>query len=349
MEALYRWKAIFWLITLSLLGTVVFGLVGNNVSLGGQTVALAVVLFVFGVISEWRRGNPYLRAVAGADCHLFRATLLERRGRRSDAVRQLTQHLDRYPGNLQALKQRSALLQSLGRTEGALCDFDAALAPHPDPDLLNRRGALWLSIGALPEALADFEQACALRGSGPGLLAGVALIELRLLDRALEALSTPNVKETAPYFTVHRNFYRGEALRLLGRPDEARAAFEEALAGLTSEQGVHEDGGLHCLPDTLGHLGRNDEAVALLTEASLKNPDLVGVETHLLIALRRNDLRDVTGLVESMLKTRPFTVVSVFADLEFGSFLADDKLRSLFVEAHRLSEAKLARVRAARA
>ncbi|MGH9195391.1 MAG: tetratricopeptide repeat protein, partial [Acidimicrobiia bacterium] len=261
-------SALYWLAALGMLALVLYGLVdglGGFSFRSGQSVALVVFLFGVGLLTLWRRRNFYLRAAFGTDRHLFRGLLYERFRKRERALRAFSLHLKRFPANVQALKKRAEMLQELGKVEDALADLDTALAPYPDPQLLDRRGLLLMSLGANREALADFEQAASLRGRAPGFLCAGALIQLRLLDRALAAVETTHPEEEHRFFVVHRRWYRGEALRLLGREAEARAYFQEALDGLEAEPPVHDrDGRFHCVPDLLGHLRRNDEARQLI-------------------------------------------------------------------------------------
>jgi len=284
--------ALYWLIAVALLVLVGYGLVLGGLSFrSGQSISLVVFLFGIGLVALWQKRNHYLRSAAGPDRHLFRGLLYERFGKRERALRELSRHLEHFPGNVQTLQKRAEVLQALGRVAEALADLDTALAPYPDPDLLDRRGLLLMSVGANPEALADFDHAARLRGRPPGLLCAGALIALRLLDRALAALDPSGPEEEHRYFAVHRRWYRGEALRLLGRENEARACFQEALDALNTEPPVHDrDSRFHCVPDILGHLGRNEEARQLIDFGIHQRKVAVSADIRLMAALRAGDI-----------------------------------------------------------
>jgi len=341
--------AAYWLVALALLALVIYSILAGGLGGQGQSISLVIFLFGVGFVALWQKRNRYLRAAAGPDRHLFRGILYERLGKRERALRAFSLHLERFPGNVQALQKRAKVLQELGRAADALADLDAALVPYPDPDLLSRRGLLLMSVGANREALADFEQSASLRGRPQGFLCAAALIELRLLDNALVVLDTAGPEDEHRYFVVHRQWYRGEVLRLLGREAEARAAFREALAGLNTEPPVHDrDSRFHCVPDILGHLGRNDEARELIQFGMHQRKVAVSGDTRLIAALRAGVFSEARELIGGMVKGNPNVVVSVLSDPEFTSFLSNDSLRALFVRAVRERDAVLERVRSRR-
>jgi tetratricopeptide (TPR) repeat protein len=328
-------SALYWPIALALLALVVYGLVLGGLGFqNGPSISLVLFLFGAGLLTLWQRRNRFLRAAIGPDRHLFRGLLYEQFGKHEKALCALSLHLERFPGNVQTLQKRAEVLQRLGLVDEALADLDRALDPYPDPDLLNRRGLFLQSIGAHREALADFEYAATLRGRPPGFLCAGPLIEQRLLDRALAALDPSGPEEGHRYFAVHRRWYRGEAFRLLGREAEANVCFQEAMDGLNTEPPVHDrDSRFHCVPDILGHLGRNDEARQLIEFGMNARKAVVSSDIRLMVALRAGAVSEAQNLITGMMNNNPSTIVSVLSDPEFTTYLANELFRSLFTRA----------------
>lgn len=111
-----------------------------------------------------------------------------------------------------------------GSLDEALSELDRVHASVPRAaEPYNYRGELFLYLGDAPSARREFERAIALYGRSRWAyigLAGAAVLEGRY-EEALSHLAEGIVQAGAPGPTTF--VYRGEALRCLGRSEEARA------------------------------------------------------------------------------------------------------------------------------
>jgi protein O-GlcNAc transferase len=134
------------------------------------------------------------------------------------------------PTNLEVLYNRGNSLQSLGRFEEALRDYDAVLAHNPHAaEAHNNRGCVLEKLGRFEQALASFDAALALRPDNPEPLhnRGNALLALSRHADALASYDGALALAPQRVDTLHN---RGQTLVLLRRYGEAITTFEAVLA-----------------------------------------------------------------------------------------------------------------------
>lgn len=172
---------------------------------------------------------------ANPDAAWIRARVLVDQGREAPAIVELNRWLSIHPAHPGALELRARARTSVGDLNGALLDYDAAIAaaPAPDPDLFSARAEVQRARRSGPtgaeEALAGLLAGIRKLGPVPGLELAALRLELDL-GRYQDALlridalaATATRKET----WLAR---RADILEQMGREDAARATWEEAVA-----------------------------------------------------------------------------------------------------------------------
>lgn len=114
-------------------------------------------------------------------------------GNREGAARQLEQVLEIDPMHVQAWNNRGLALLGLGHPFDCIVHMDRALSISPEAEQYNNRGAAWLEKGFPERALQDFDKALSMK-----------------------------------HFE-HAYLNRGNVLGQLGRFDEAKLAYKEAI------------------------------------------------------------------------------------------------------------------------
>lgn len=134
------------------------------------------------------------------------------------------------PGNRETLAMRGVSLSRAGRHQEALADLDRVLALSPDyAYALAHRGVAHREVGHLARSLADLRRAVEILPDYAWARAhiGVTLATLHRYEEALAVITDAQESSTQ----VRAYAARAELLRLLNRPDEARAALRQAVAG----------------------------------------------------------------------------------------------------------------------
>ncbi len=277
----------------------------------------------------WRRGDRELAArlchrilvvnPAAADARHLLGVLDLQAGRTEAGLVQVEQALQLAPGNPSFLTSRGNALLALGRAAEALADYTEVLTRQPDRAVNHGNlGCALEALGRPAEALAAFERALALAPEDPGLLTscGITLASLGRLTEA-EALHRQALAARPGFVEAWTNL--AAVLTSLGRPIEAieccRAALERAPgfvqarhncaqalfdAGLPAEalqmieelreRGLAAAKSLALQARVLRGLGRDDEAITLLQQALVAQPDdslLVGTLGDLALATGR--------------------------------------------------------------
>lgn len=156
---------------------------------------------------------------------------LRRLGRADEARTLIAAKLDDTPENYAALQQLVALGKADGRLREALPALDAGLAASPENfGLLSLRGEARAGLGDAAGARSDFAAMRQLAGGDPALLNGVCWSQAISgfdLDQALADCDIAAESGVAAYVDS-----RAMVLLHLGRFDEAKAAYDQALAAL---------------------------------------------------------------------------------------------------------------------
>jgi predicted TPR repeat methyltransferase len=151
-------------------------------------------------------------------------------GRPAEAEKAFEASLVDVPGRVSTLVNLAATRLALRRPKDALACADQVLASEPlnDDALLHRAVAL-RALGRLGDALVAFDAALARReGWADGWFQrGLCLLELK---RPAEALASLDRSTAADPASPSVWSCRGDLMRDMGRLDEARTAYQQALA-----------------------------------------------------------------------------------------------------------------------
>jgi tetratricopeptide (TPR) repeat protein len=163
-----------------------------------------------------------------------RGRMLFESGRLQRAKFTLDRFLAHQPNHFEALVTRARVLAKLGAADDALNDFTHALTISPDPELYLERAQVEARDGRhIAQALTGLDEG--IRNLGPLATLQIAAIDLELrrrnYDAALTRLETVMSQSERKEAWLAR---RGEILELAARPQEARAAFQDALAAIAS-------------------------------------------------------------------------------------------------------------------
>ena len=193
---------------------------------------------------------------------------LRRLGRGEEARTLISATLKDTPTNYAALQQLVALSKAEGRLREALPALDAGLAASPDSfGLLAQRGAAKAELGDAAGAQADFETMRRLAAGDPALLNDVCWSQAVSgfdMDQALADCDVAAESGVAAFVDS-----RAMVLLHLGRLDEAKAAYDQALETLPNLPASLYGRGLARL--ALGDVGGQqdvDRAKALDIDAS---------------------------------------------------------------------------------
>ncbi len=156
---------------------------------------------------------------------------LRRLGRADEARALIAAKLDDTPENYAALQQLVALGKADGRLREVLPALDAGLAASPENfGLLSLRGEARAALNDAVGARSDFAAMRQLAGGDPALLNGVCWSQAISgfdLDQALADCDIAAESGVAAYVDS-----RAMVLLHLGRFEEAKAAYDQALAAL---------------------------------------------------------------------------------------------------------------------
>ena len=167
---------------------------------------------------------------------LARGKMLFESGRFKRAKFTLDRFLSQQPDHYEGLLTRARVLARLGLGRDSITDFTEALAKSTvvDPDLYIERAQVTAEVEKqIDEALSGLDEG--IRRLGPLVTLQLAAIDLALrrnnYDSALARLDQiASQSERKEAWLVRR----GEILKLAGRQEEARAAFNAALVAIES-------------------------------------------------------------------------------------------------------------------
>ena len=218
-----------------------------------------------------------------------RAQALHQSGRLDEARGLYEQMLAAQPAHAEALHLLGYLWFQKGEAPRALDLIGRAIALQPaNPGYRYNRALILKQTGSLEDAAADFREVARLLPADVDAWSdfGEALLALGRPDEALAAWDRALALRPSP--ELHAN--RGVALRQLGRRDEALAAQDRALALSPADAEAWSNRG-----NVLKDLGRLDEALASFDRALALNPRMPGALVN-----RANVLRDLTRLPEAL-------------------------------------------------
>lgn len=163
-----------------------------------------------------------------------RGKMLFDSGRFQRAKLVLDRFLTQQPNHFDAVMTRARVLAKLGSTAAAVNDFTRAITQSPDPELYLERAETINRDGKhIDEALSGLDDG--IKRLGPIVTLQLPAIELELrrqnYDGALSRLDLIAVQSERKETWLVR---RGEILKLAGRDEEARAAFNAALVAIES-------------------------------------------------------------------------------------------------------------------
>ena len=167
---------------------------------------------------------------------LARGKMLFESGRLQRAKFTLDRFLTRQPNHFEGLITRARVLAKLGVRSAAVNDFTQALAVSlaPEPELYIERAQVMAGdVKRVSEALAGLDEG--IQKLGPLVTLQQAAIDLELrrpnYDGALSRVDLIAAQSERKEAWLVR---RGEILKLAGREEEARAAFNAALVAIES-------------------------------------------------------------------------------------------------------------------
>ena len=165
---------------------------------------------------------------------LARGRLLFESGSFQRAKFVLDRFLMQQPNHFEALTTRARVLAKLGSTAAAVKDFDQAIAQSPEPELYLERAETLAKDGKrIDEALSGLDEG--IKRLGPIVTLQLTAIELELRRHNYEgALSRLDLIAAQSERKEAWLVRRGEILKLAGRDEEARAAFNAALFAIES-------------------------------------------------------------------------------------------------------------------
>ena len=165
---------------------------------------------------------------------LARGKMLFESGRLQRSKLVLDRFLSQQPNHFEGLTTRARVLAKLGSTADAIKDFTGAIAQSPEPELYLERAETTIRDGKrLDEALSGLDEG--IKQLGPIVTLQLPAIELELRRQNYEgALSRLDLIAAQSERKETWLVRRGEILRLAGRDEEARAAFNAALVAIES-------------------------------------------------------------------------------------------------------------------
>jgi TolB-like protein/Flp pilus assembly protein TadD len=212
-----------------------------------------------------------------AALHFAKGRVYRRKGRWDEALAAFQRARELNP--LDADRRTSAVLMWMRRYEEAIADYDGIIemAPQYDVAYLRKAWMHWLWKGDTDEARRVLE---ALPASEPSVPIQWGWFWQRVYEgRYREAIAGLDVVPDEPLFGIDiflspKPLLAAQAYALMGEPELARAAYEEARVVLEAELGRHpEDANLRqALAIAYAGLGRKEDALREASEAVAIQP-----------------------------------------------------------------------------
>jgi tetratricopeptide (TPR) repeat protein len=193
---------------------------------------------------EALRLNPNL-----AEVHVALATVYDGLGQTPAAVDALGKALALQSNNDDAHRVLGDILARQGRTDDAVREYQRAIAIRPNYWLNhNRLAVTMMKVGRYPEAAAAFRRVTELQPDSAVGFNNLGVVAMMQDDTALALASFTRAAEITPRASSFSNI--GTVHFWNGRFDDARQAYERALALSTSDPSLHRN-----LGDALTGLG----------------------------------------------------------------------------------------------
>lgn len=209
---------------------------------------------------------------AAAEVWAHRGMTLSAMGRDNEAEKELSRFLEAGRGSSAAFAERARIRARGSHPKQAIEDYTSALALEPDVELYMERGRLQEAIGRLDDAAAGYTEG--LRKLGAAVVLTDALVRLEVRrGNSTEALRLIDTELNRAPVKTEWLLRRADVLEQIGKPAEARAEREAALAEAERSLASRTTG-LHLLSRAraLIALGRVEEARRDLNLAISKSP-----------------------------------------------------------------------------
>ncbi|MCG2583999.1 tetratricopeptide repeat protein [Massilia sp. TS11] len=190
-------------------------------------------------VAERQRGHPQaavnwidaaLDVREEAIAHCNRGVALQDLGRTEEALAAFSRALELKRDYAMAWSNHGNALHKLGREREALDSYARAVALQPDyAEAWANQGIVLHQLGAFEEALACFGRSLALKPQQDGIWTRQGMSLLRLQDPAAALASLDRALDLRPD-AADALRARGNALRALGRREEAVASYRAARA-----------------------------------------------------------------------------------------------------------------------
>ena len=278
---------------LSLAAAISAVVVGLYSLVGRRSLAVFAVAAVALGFLTWRRNQDYrsevvIRVDAATKfpdsplAHYKLAVALQRAGSIQGAIAQYERALAIDPDDAEGHYNLGVILQGQGKLPEAIGQYEQALRLKPAyAEAHNSLGATLGQLNRAPEAIKHLEQALRLN---PGYAEahynlGNALLQMGKVDEAIGHYNEA-LRLKPDYAEAHNNL--GGALVKQGRLTEAVAQFQEALRLEPDYAEAHNS-----LGATWGELGRVPEAIQQFERALRIAPDMAVAHCNLGVALER--------------------------------------------------------------
>ena len=175
------------------------------------------------------------------------------------AIASYDRALEIKPDKYEAWNNRGIALFNLGRYEEALASYDRTLAIKPDLDAAwNNRGIALFNLGRYEEALASYDRALAIKPDTAfsAVMRYIQKLANLFLTVAISIFGVHHYYWNVGFGKDEAWYYRGNALRKLGRYEEALASYDRAL-----EIKPNNDEAWYYRGNALHKLGRYEEAI----------------------------------------------------------------------------------------
>lgn len=173
-----------------------------------------------------------IRGAGDPDVLHERGLVLLDAGRAAEAEAALTALFARRPPGARLFEARARSREAQGKLGPAVRDYSEAVSRAPNPESVLALGRCWERLGELERSVAVYRRG--LKSLGGAVVVRLALVDalvrLGRFDRALAQVD--QVLAVVPAKAGWR-IRRGEVLVAAGRPSQAHAEYQKALAEIT--------------------------------------------------------------------------------------------------------------------